>query len=377
MKGPIRLLTLLLFASLFPGLGMVQGREIWTKEKAVAWKASKPWLVGANYLPSSAINQLEMWQAESFDPQTIDRELGWAQSLGFTSMRVFLHHLPHEQNAAEFYKRIDQFLGIAQKHNIGIMFVLFDSCWDPQPKLGKQRAPKAGVHNSGWVQCPGKDDLMDPKRQKVLEDYVRGIIGRFKDDARVQVWDIWNEPDNQNDNSYGRNHLKQEPAGKVERTLELLKLAFVWAREANPSQPITSGVWIGTWPDDSHLNPTEKAQLENSDVISYHSYDPLERSRKCVENLRRFGRPILCTEYMARPMASTFDPMLGFLKEQGVGAYNWGFVAGKSQTQYPWNSWQKTYKEEPPVWFHDIFRTQGQPYRQPEVDYIKKITGAK
>jgi len=355
--------------------GPVSARDIWTKEQANAWKARQPWLVGANFLPSSAINQLEMWQKETFDPATIDRELGWAASLGFTSMRVFLHHLPYEQDPEGFLKRMEEYLAIAHKHKIGTMFVLFDSCWDPLPKLGKQREPKTGVHNSGWVQCPGKVDLMDPSRERVLEAFTRGVITRFKDDPRVQVWDIWNEPDNQNDNSYGRNHLKIEPQGKVERTLELLKKSFVWARESNPSQPITSGVWIGNWPDHGKLNPTEKVQIENSDVISYHSYDPLERSRKCVENLKRYGRPILCTEYMARPMDSTFEPILGYLKAQEVGAYNWGFVAGKSQTNFPWDSWQKPYSGEPPVWFHDIFRTDGKPYRDEEVAAIRKITG--
>ena len=349
-------------------------RERWTPEKAQQWWKLRGWLAGANYLPSSSINQLEMWQAESFDPAAIDRELGWAHDLGFNSMRVFLHHLPFEQDPAGFLERMDKFLSIAARHRIGVMFVLFDSCWDPNPVLGKQRNPRPGVHNSGWVQCPGARDLIDPKRHEVLEKFTRGVISRFKNDPRVDSWDVWNEPDNQNDNSYGKNLLKQEPSRKVERTLELLEKAMRWALDSNPAQPVTSGVWIGQWPADSKLSPTERVQIDNSDVVTYHSYDPLDRSRNCVENLRRYNRPILCTEYMARPQGSTFDPMLGYLRDQGVGAYNWGFIEGKSQTNYPWDSWQKPYKAEPAVWFHDILRTDGKPYRQAEADYIKKTT---
>ena len=133
----------------------------WTEDRANAWYSKQPWLVGANYIPSTAINQLEMWQAETFDPERIDIELGWAEGLGMNTIRVFLHDLVWEQNPAGFQQRIDRFLAIAAKHNIRPMFVLFDSCWDPNPRLGEQREPRAGVHNSGWVQSPGAKALRD------------------------------------------------------------------------------------------------------------------------------------------------------------------------------------------------------------------------
>jgi hypothetical protein len=366
---------LLLIAATLVSTGDAVARDRWTSAEANAWYEKQPWLVGCNYSPATAINQLEMWQAETFDPATIDRELGWAEDLGFTSARVFLHHLPYEQDREGFLKRMDEFLAIADRHHIGVMFVLFDSVWDPHPRLGKQRAPQPGLHNSGWVQSPGAEDLVHPERHKVLEEYVRGVVGRFKDDQRVQSWDVWNEPDNLNGNSYGKNNLNQEPAQKVERTLPLLEMTFAWARESDPSQPLTSGVWIGNWPDPAKLNPTERVQLEQSDVISFHSYDPLDGIKKCVENLRRYDRPILCTEFMARPRGSTFDPVLEYLKEERVGAYCWGFVAGKTNTIYPWDSWQKRYEAEPKVWFHDIFRTNGNPFDPVEVDYIRRVTG--
>jgi hypothetical protein len=351
--------------------------ERWSEERANAWGRNTPWLVGANYAPASAINQLEMWQAETFDPEAIDRELAWAKGLGFNSMRVFLHHLLWEQDSKGFLDRIERFLQIAQRHNIGVMFVLFDSVWDPNPKLGKQREPQGGLHNSGWVQSPGAKDLQDRTRHRLLEEYVKGVVGHFKDDKRVQAWDVWNEPDNMNDNSYGKNKLKQEPANKQALTLELLSKTFGWAREAGATQPLTSGLWLGghkAHPD--KLIPIEKVQLEQSDIISFHSYGNLDEMKKWVESLRRFNRPLVCTEYMARPAGSTFDPILGYLQEQKIGAYNWGFVAGKSNTIYPWDSWQKPYAAEPKVWFHDIFRTDGTPYDAKEVEYIRRVTGA-
>ena len=343
----------------------------WTRERAAAWAREHPWLVGCNYIPSTAINQLEMWQAETFDEAAIDRELGWAEGLGFNSVRVFLHDLLWQQDAPGFLARMNRFLQIADRHKIGVVFVVFDAVWDPAPELGKQRAPKPGLHNSGWVQSPGARILGDRTRHDSLKPYVAGVIGKFRDDRRIHAWDLFNEPDNTNGNSYSR----LEPKGKPELALALLEVTFAWARAANPSQPLTAGVWIGRLDDPAELSPANRFMLDHSDVISFHNYRPLAELKKDVESLKRYGRPILCTEYMARPMGSRFDPMLPYFKEEHVGAYNWGFVAGKSQTIYPWDSWQKPYASEPPVWFHDIFRPDGTPYIASEVEFIRKVTG--
>ena len=345
----------------------------WSEDKARAWQERTGWLAGCDFLPSTAINQLEMFQKETFDLVTIDRELSWAQALGFNSMRVYLQDLLWQQDSRGFLERLDQFLEVADKHRIGVVFVLFDSCWDPFPKLGAQRAPRPHVHNSGWVQSPGAKVLMDPAKQPALKDYVLGVVSRFRDDRRVHVWDIWNEPDNMNRPAY----VEKEPTNKVDLVLPLLKQAFAWAREAKPSQPLTSGVWIGTWPDPEKLSPTEQVQLTQSDVISFHNYSDLASLKEAVGNLKRYRRPLLCTEYMSRGNGSFFDPSLGYLKSQGVSAFNWGLVDGKSQTIYPWDSWTKQYDGEPPVWFHDIFRRDGRPYRVEEINYIKSITQSK
>ncbi len=348
------------------------GTPRWTEARANAWYEKQPWLVGANYIPATAINELEMWQAATFDPARIDLELGWAEGIGMNTMRVFLHDLPWQQDAAGFKKRINQFLQIASKHHIRPMLVLFDSCWDPAPKLGKQHAPKPGVHNSGWVQAPGAQALADASQYPRLEAYVKGVVGAFANDSRVLAWDLWNEPDNMNNSSYG----SLEPKNKKDLVLALLPKVFAWSRAANPSQPLTSGVWQGDWSSAQKLSPIAKVQLEQSDVVSFHNYDAPAEFEKRIQWLEPYHRPILCTEYMARGNGSTFDGSLPIAKKYKVAAMNWGLVAGKTQTFLPWDSWQKPYTDrEPAVWFHEVFKTDGSPYRPPEVELLRRITG--
>jgi hypothetical protein len=344
----------------------------WTETAANAWYAKQPWLVGSNYIPATAINELEMWQADTFDPQRIDTELGWAQSIGLNTMRVFLHDLLWQQDPEGFKKRIDIFLGIAAKHHIKPLFVLFDSCWDPNPKLGKQHEPRPGVHNSGWVQSPGAKALQDPQQYPRLEGYVKGVVGAFAKDDRILGWDVWNEPDNDNQGSYGQ----LEPANKAELVQALLPKVFQWARAAGATQPLTSGVWKGDWSSPDKLGAMEKIQTGLSDVISFHNYDKPEEFEKRVIWLQPYHRPIICTEYMARGNGSTFQGTLPIAKKYKVAAINWGLVAGKTQTFLPWDSWKHPYTDrQPAIWFHEIFRTNGQPYNKDEVEFIRSITG--
>lgn len=369
-----RLFGLLICGLLVLALAPTEGQIArWPEAKANEWYARQPWLVGSNYIPATAINELEMWQADTFDPATIDKELGWAEGLGMTTMRVFLHDLPWQQDAAGYRARIDGFLDIAARHHIRPLFVLFDSCWDPYPKLGRQRDPKPGVHNSGWLQSPGARALQDPKEYPRLKAYVTGVVKAFGKDSRVLGWDVWNEPDNMNTNSYG----STEPKNKVQLVRALLPQVFHWVREAGADQPLTSGVWKGDWSSDDKLSPMERVQLESSDVISFHNYESGAEFEKRIKWLQRYHRPILCTEYMARGNGSTFQGSLSIAKKYKVAAINWGFVAGKTQTYLPWDSWQKPYVgREPAVWFHEIFKLDGSPYKQDEVDLIRKLTGA-
>jgi Cellulase (glycosyl hydrolase family 5) len=346
----------------------------WTEKQAMDWYAKQPWLVGSNYIPATAINELEMWQADTFDPKRIDLELGWAESIGLNSMRVFLHDLLWQQDPKGFRKRLNAFLQIAKRHNIRPILVLFDSCWDPDPVLGKQRAPRTGVHNSGWVQSPGRKTLQDPSQYPRLESYVKGVMGAFARDSRVLGWDVWNEPDNTNEGSYS----EKEPKDKVDLVAALLPQVYDWARSVHPTQPLTSGVWKDKWSSPDKLDKVEKIQVEMSDVLSFHNYGKPEEFRERIQWLQPYQRPILCTEYMARGNGSTFEGSLPIAKEFHVAAFNWGLVAGKTQTYLPWDSWKHPYTDrEPAVWFHEIFRTDGAPYRPEEIAFIRKMTQPK
>lgn len=328
--------------------------QIWTAEQANTWYATQPWLVGCNFIPSTAINELEMWQAETFDPATIDRELGWAESLGFNVVRVYLHNVAWETDAEGFKKRISQYLVIAEKHKIKTIFVLFDDCWNPDPKPGRQPDPKPGVHNSGWVQAPGPARVVDASTWKGLEGYTKDILKSFSGDNRILLWDLYNEPGN---------------SDMLNKSLPLLKQVFEWAWSIRPTQPVSSATW-------NHANTfadLNAFQLKSSDVITFHNYSDAANLQTEITRLKKLGRPIICSEYMARTNNSRFETHLPVFKQQKVGAVNWGLVSGKSNTIFPWGS--KEGSPEPAVWFHDIFRKDGTPFSTEEVTFIRNITG--
>ncbi|MBN2212372.1 MAG: cellulase family glycosylhydrolase [Sedimentisphaerales bacterium] len=324
----------------------------WSKEKANEWCAKLPWLVGCNFTPSTAINQLEMWQADTFDPKTIDRELGWAHDIGLNTVRVYLHDLAWKADAEGFKKRIDRFLGIAAKHGIRPLFVIFDDCWNPNPKIGKQPEPRPGVHNSGWLQSPGPEVVNDPNTWGRLERYVKDVVGAFAQDERILFWDLYNEPGN---------------SGQGVKSLPLLQKAFEWARAAGPSQPLTAGVWAEV----ESMKELNDYQLAMSDIVTFHNYSDAQNLDEQIKRLKKHGRPVFCTEWLRRPH-STVETCLPVFKKENVGCCNWGLVSGKTQTIYPWGSPEDA--PEPNPWFHDLLRKDGAPYDEKEVAVFKKLT---
>ncbi|WP_077090494.1 cellulase family glycosylhydrolase [Mycobacterium rhizamassiliense] len=345
--------------------------ERWSPERANAWYRAQGWLVGANYVPSTAINQLEMFQAGTYDAQRIYSELNLARSHGFNTMRVFLHDQLWAQDRQGFQARLGQFVNIAAHHKIKPLFVLFDSCWDPLPKAGAQHPPVRGVHNSGWVQSPGAERLGDPRYAAVMQDYVTGVLTQFRNDDRVLGWDLWNEPDNP-----AKEYRNVERSDKVQHVAELLPQVFRWARAVDPAQPLTSGVWQGAWGDRGSRSAISSIQLDNADVITFHNYGKPAEFESKVNELTPMGRPIICTEYMARPQGSTIETVLPIAKRHNVGAINWGFVAGKTQTYLPWDSWDHPYTTPPKLWFHDLLLPDGKPYRDSELQTVRGLTGA-
>jgi hypothetical protein len=327
-------------------------REVWSKSQANTWYETKGWLRGSDFIPSTAINQLEMWQAETFDTATINRELGWAESIGMNSMRVYLHHAAWAIDRDGFKNRVDQYLAIADKHHISTIFVFFDDCWNPRYQTGKQPDPKPGIHNSGWIRDPGDLIHDDSTLVVTLESYVKDVLTQFANDKRIVLWDLYNEPGN---SGYGN------------KSMPLLQRVFLWGRQVNPSQPLSVGVW------NKELVDLNNFQLANSDVTTYHNYSEPEEHQRWIDSLKTYGRPLICTEYMARTRNSRFDNIMPLLKKENIAAYNWGLVAGKTNTIYAWDTPMPDGKE-PKIWFHDIFRKDGTPYKKEEVALIKQLT---
>ncbi len=354
IKGQLLISLLLAFASLS---AQAQSKtnppsNVWSAARANAWYAQQKWITGSDFIPSTAINQLEMWQGNTFDPETIDRELGWAEGIGFNTMRVFLHSVAWNEDRKGFKDRVNKYLAIADKHHIKTIFVFFDDCWNRNAKAGKQPDPKPGIHNSGWLQDPGRK-LTTPADYAFLKTYVDDILTTFKHDKRVLLWDLFNEPGNSNNG---------------QQSVTLLTRVFAWAHAVNPDQPVSAGIW--DW-DFKELN---RLQLKNSDVITYHDYESPEMHERVIKLLKLYDKPLICTEYMARLKGSTFENSLPMMKKENVGAINWGLVSGKTNTIYAWGT-PIPDGSEPPVWFHDVFRKDGTPYKQEEADLIKQLNG--
>lgn len=333
----------------------------WSEDRANQWQAEKGWIVGVNFVPSTAVNAIEMWQKETFDPVTIDRELGWAQDLGFNTVRVFLNDLVWEADSVGMKKRMDQFLGICGKHGIRVIFNFFTNGGKEGAKLGKQPESVQGVHSPAWMQSPGTKVVNNPAEWPRLERYVKGVISAFANDNRVLLWHLYNEPENFN---------------RGANTLPLLREVFRWARQVNPSQPLSSPIWLcpGSEGDETFL-PIVCFLGENCDVMTFHSYRGKEVVKQAITYMKQFNRPVICTEYMARFRGSTFEEIMPLLKANNVGAISFGLVAGKTNFYVPWDS--KEGDPEPKLWLHDILHKDGTPYDKKETDFIKSMTGKK
>lgn len=326
------------------------GPDQWTVAKAWTWYQDAGSIRGCNYLPRTAVNSTEMWQAETFDPKTIDQELGWAEDLGYTSLRVFVQFVVWQQDAKGFKKRFGQFLDLARKHRLSVMPVLFDDCAlaGREPYPGKQDEPVPGVHNSGWVPSPGLQRVTNSAAWPELERYVKDLVGNFANDRRVLAWDLYNEP--------GHSNLG-------EKSLPLAEAAFEWARATKPSQPLTIGVW------DNFYSSLSKRVMALSDVVSFHAYDAPAGVKRKIEICRKSGRPILCTEWLRRQEGNTFAAMLPLFNLSQAGWYHWGLVAGKTQTYMPWGS--KKGDPKPAVWQHDVLKADGTPFDPKEAELLR------
>lgn len=333
---------------------MDRTRAQWSAEQAWTWYRARPFPLGCNFLPSTAVNSTEMWQAESFDPATIERELGWAAACGLSGVRVFLQYLCWRADPPGLRARLDTVLAIAQRHGLSVMPVLFDDCAfaGKEPHLGRQDEPLPGVHNSGWTPSPGPTLADNTDAWPALEAYVRDLVGAFGHDERVLLWDLYNEPGNANRGS---------------RSIHLLEQAFVWARQMNPAQPLSADVW-------GRYAEIDALCAARSDVVTFHHYADVASLRETIGALTRNGQPLICTEWMARTRTNLIATHLPVFVETGVGCYLWGLVNGRTQTHLSWGSAPGAV--EPAVWFHDLLRPDGMPFDPKEIAALRGVGAA-
>lgn len=328
----------------------------WTPAQAWDWRRLRPWIVGTNFIPSTACNSTEMWQTATFDPVTMRRELGWAADIGLNAIRVFIQYVVWKDDAAGLKQRFNTLLDMAGAMGMSVMPVLFDDCvfgWPHQldPFLGPQREPVPGMILPSWTPSPGRLLGASLEERPRLKQYVQDFVSTYRGAEAILAWDLFNEP------------LDATGVG----TPEFLSQAFDWAREAGNVQPLTVCFHI---PD----GPNNGVIFDKSDVISFHGYLPLDKLRARIAMLKGFGRPVICTEWMARSLGGNYETDLPLFKTEGVDCFQWGLVNGRTQCQYDWRSLPGGEADSVNGWFHDIFHPDGTPYRKREIDAIRAAT---
>jgi hypothetical protein len=323
----------------------------WSTDKAWEWYNSTSWVCGFNYIPSNAINYTAMWDKTSFSPDLIDRELALAASTGFNAVRVVLQYIVWAEDPKYFKDTFTRFLSICSKYKIKVMPCFFDDCvfgTNRDPNLGIQPEPFKGWYAWAWSPSPGHTIASDSTNLPKLEKYVKDIISTYKDNPAILLWDLYNEPTN---------------SGMGNKSFPLVKGVFRWAREVNPSQPVS----IGTWNNNKELNDIIYA---NSDVITFHSYNPRPAVEKTIQELKLQKRPMICTEWLNRPRGSSVEGILPLFAAEKVGAMHWGLVNGKTQTDLPWGHrpGDGPYYR---VWQHDLYTTDFKVYSPYEIQLFK------
>ncbi|WP_312948659.1 1,4-beta-xylanase [Superficieibacter sp.] len=348
----------------------------WSEAQAQGWYQQHGWACGFNYLPQTAVNWTEMWQRETFDPETIDRELGWAEEYGYNALRTNLPFIIWEEDRDGLLARIDHFLAIADRHHIQVMLTLMDDCGfsGDEPFSGPQKPPRPGVHNSQAAASPGRAIVMSPAEWPRVEAYVRDVLGHFKDDTRIAIWDLYNEPGNRGVNLTATESMEVDVALE-DYALKLMIATFDWARAVGPSQPLT----VGAWHVDHHLygplaHPVDAAALELSDIISYHNYNTAARQLEMLDMLAQRKRPVLCTEWLARHADCHFSEQLPLFSAFETGCYQWGLVQGKTQTWIPWTCFNTGQADPQALWFHDVLTPEGKAWNAQEMRLVKQLT---
>lgn len=357
----------------------------WTAKRANEWYATKPWPCGFNYMPSTAVNFAEMWHAETFDPRRIALEMSWAKAIGYNSARVNLQFVQWENDPDGLLARVDHFMDIAAAHAVSVVLCPFDDCGFSgiEPTADVQPDPIPGKHNSRALASPGRDALQNEERWGAYLEFSTALLHRYCNDERILFWDLYNEPSN---NSIFLTDTTEDRYSDVlwDKSFRFVQQVFATAREMNPSQPMTSAAWMldHAWENHEGIGTAYKNEIDEflllaSDIISFHAYCPLPWFKKIVSALRKLGRPVMCTEWLARPVGSRMEQQLPLMHQHRIGAYQWGFVNGRSQTHMPWPNLKAKLQDDgvkESRWFHDVLHTDGTPYDMEEMAVVRRLT---
>ena len=349
--------------------------ERWSKEKAWEWYNSHPWIRGCNYMSADCVNRVDQWQGLHFEERlkTTEEELKLMADLGFNSVRIILEYVVWQKEHDSFLQRLERYISLLDKYGISPMIVLANDCMPPKtelwkmPDIGEQHYD-IGYHGGKKHSQHGRHNAPAPHfyldNEETREDYfkmVREIVSIYKNDNRILMWDVFNEPGNSRRSGI---------------TLPILKKMFETVREINPSQPVTAGAWCCNSNYEFDM-PEDVFCLENSDIITYHNYSRYDEHVRVIKYLKKFDRPIINTEWLARCTGNTVFDNFPLFYLENIGCFNWGFVAGKYQTFEPYEAHWQWYNDDnrAPIdftkWFHDLYRPSHRPYDPHEIDTIK------
>ena len=349
----------------------------WTKEQIWEWYDARPWFRGCNYMSADCANRIDQWQSLGWEERfaTTEEELRLMQETGFNTVRLIIEYVVWKEEHDFFLEHFDRYLSLCAKYGISCMITLANDCMPPKTELWKK--PYIGEQTYDWGYHGGKKHSQHSTMHTgpaphfylddddTREDYfkmVREIVTLHKDDTRICVWDVYNEPGN---------------SRRKDVTLPNIKKLFEIVRECDPSQPLTAGVFHIKGDENEPLEPSEQFAIENSDIISYHFYRDYNEHVRIIKRLKKEGRPMMNTEWLGRCLGNDVFSLFPLFYLEKIGCYNWGFVAGKYQTYEPWEgTWQRWANgTEGEVdftkWFHDLYRPNHRPYDPKEIALIK------
>ncbi len=349
----------------------------WSAESANRWYEKLPWLRGCNFIGSDCANRFDMWQSYRAREKllTAERELALCQELGFNTVRIWIIFEAWLNEPEFFMEMLESYLTLCADHKLSVMLCLTNEEDLPRGefeafegrKVGEQEYA-LGYHQGRFPESPKAAArprwhyAQSPKLAPAFWQMIREIVTRYAEDERILCWNVYNEPG----------------AALDEACVPILERMFQVVRSLDPSQPLTADVWRGLGDNDWPLHREEAIALQNSDIISFHNYQPFPEFCKAVDQFRTHGRPLFCTEWLHRICHNEVRDTYPLMYIANIANYCWGFVVGKTQTNEPWElTWEQYENPDIPTdydftkWQHDLFRPSLRPYDPRETELIR------